>query len=86
MALLTFELDGQKVLSRNLRILADGIQDMQPEFKEIGDMIEKSAQANFTNEGSESGGKWKNLSPATVKARQKRQGYYKNSPSGANPN
>jgi hypothetical protein len=59
---------------------------MRPEFKEIGDMIEKSAQTNFETEGSEGGGKWKSLSPATVKARQKRQGYYKNSPSGANAN
>ena len=72
MAVLSFQLEGQQVLSRNLRILADGIEDMRPEFKEIGDMIEKSAQTNFENEGSEGGGKWKSLSPATVKARQKK--------------
>ncbi len=86
MAVLSFQLEGQQVLSRNLRILADGIEDMRPEFKEIGDMIEKSAQTNFENEGSEGGGKWKSLSPATVKARQKKTWYYKNSPSGASAN
>lgn len=35
MAVLEFQLEGQKVLSRNLRILADGVQDMQNEFKDI---------------------------------------------------
>ena len=35
MAVLEFQLEGQKVLSRNLRILADGVQDMQSEFKDI---------------------------------------------------
>lgn len=35
MAVLEFQLEGQKVLSRNLRILADGVQDMQKEFKDI---------------------------------------------------
>jgi len=35
MAVLTFEIEGEKVLSRNLRILADGIKDMSKEFKDI---------------------------------------------------
>ena len=72
MARLEFQIEGQKVLSRNLRILADGVKEMQTEFREIGDLIEKSAKGNFENQSSEGGGKWKPLSAATVKARQKR--------------
>lgn len=83
MAVLTFEIEGEKVLSRNLRILADGIKDMSKEFREIWNLIESSAKSNFENEWSEGGGKWKSLSPATIKARRKRQWYYKNPPSGA---
>jgi len=86
MARLEFELEGQKVLSRNLRILADGVKDMQTEFRQIGDLIEGSAKKNFENQGSEGGGKWRPLSAATVKARQKRTGHYKKAPSGAGAN
>jgi len=84
MAVLEFQLEGQKVLSRNLRILADGVQDMQKEFKEIWKTIESSAVSNFDTEGSEGGGKWKSLSPSTVKARQKKTWYYKKASNGAN--
>lgn len=83
MAVLEFQIEGQKVLSRNLRILADGVQDMKNEFKNIWNLIEGSAKSNFESEGSEGGGKWKSLSAATIKARQKRSWYYKKSPSGA---
>lgn len=83
MAKLTFEIEGQKVISRNFRILADEITEMKPEFEEIGQIMLDGSLDNFETEGSETGGKWKNLAPATIMARKKRLWYYKNAPSWA---
>lgn len=80
MALLSFEIEGEKVLSRNFRVLADDIKSMRPEFQEVGKAIMESAQRNFDNQGTETG-KWKSLAPSTKKAREKRTGYYKKTPS-----
>lgn len=85
MAFLEFRIDGEKTLSRNLRILADGVGDMGEEFKKIGDLVRSSAVDNLEAGGSEGGGQWKPLAPKTVRMRQKRQGYYKNPPQGAGP-
>ena len=83
MSNLTFIVDGEKVLSRNLRIISDGVKNMTNEFKSIGELVKRSAEKNIESGGSESGGKWKPLSPKTVRMRQKRQGYYKAAPNGA---
>lgn len=47
MAKLDFYIDGQKALSLNLRLLADGVTNMKGAFSAIGKTIEKSAQDNF---------------------------------------
>lgn len=74
---LTFEIDGQKVLSRQLLIASQEIKSMRPEFKKIGQTLERSALENIQNQGSEWGGKWKPLAPATVQARAKGSRGYK---------
>ena len=79
MARLTFEIEGVKVLSRNLRVLADDVVSMKPEFEEIGKIIVEGAQKNFENQGTEEG-KWQSLSSSTLEARRKRSGHYKNPP------
>lgn len=53
MAKLDFYIEGQKALSRNLRILADGVTDMKVAFSSIGKIIEKSSKSNFEQQGSE---------------------------------
>ena len=82
MALLNFEIEGQKVLSRNFRILADEVKTMKPEFRNIGAAIIEESQKHFNN-GWIEGSKWKKLSPATVKARKNRFWHYKKKPAGA---
>ena len=72
MAILSFEIEGQKVISRNFRILADEIKAMKPEFEEVGQIMLDGSLENFETEGSETGGKWKPLAPATIMARKKR--------------
>jgi hypothetical protein len=80
MAMLEFIVDGQKVISRNLRVLADGIGNMTKEFKQIGELVRSSALDNLESQGSEGGGGWKPLAPKTQRMREKRLGYYKNAP------
>lgn len=80
MAVLSFEIEGDKVLSRNFRVLADEIVELAPEFEEVGDAIIDGAKQNFEDQGTETG-KWKSLSPFTLQARNARTGYYKNPPS-----
>jgi len=77
MALLNFEIEGDKVISRNFRILADEITELKPEFRQVWQVVITGAKGNFEKQGS-SIAKWKKLSQTTLKARKKRQGYYKN--------
>lgn len=51
--LLQFQIDGDKVLSRNLRILADGVTDFSSEFRKVGEMLERSGSENIDSGGSE---------------------------------
>lgn len=53
MAILQFSVDGEKVLSRNLRILADGVGNMAEEMGKIGDLVRSSAIENMEGQGSE---------------------------------
>lgn len=83
MASLEFRVDGEKVLSRNLRIIADGITDMAPEMGKIGALVKADALENMASQSSEGGGAWKPLAPFTVAMRAKRWGYYHRAPNGA---
>lgn len=80
---LEFHIDGDKVLSRNLRVTGEKIQDMRSEMAQIGQVVRESAIDNIDDQGSEGGGQWKPLSQRTIKARSERRGYYRNSPNGA---
>lgn len=83
MAFLEFRVDGEKVLSRNLRIIADDVWDMQKELWQIGELVRVSARENIDRWWSETGGKWKPLSQRTQEMRAKGRWYYRNAPSGA---
>lgn len=47
---LEFHIDGDKVLSRNLRITGDKIQDMRSEMAQIGQVIRESAIDNIESQ------------------------------------
>lgn len=81
MALLNFEIEGDKVISRNFRILAVGIKSLLPEFRKVWQTVITGAKGNFDKQGSATA-KWKGLSQETLRARKKRQGYYKKSSVG----
>jgi len=42
-----FQLDGDKVLSRNIRLLANNITDMQSEFNQVGKLVVDKAKKNI---------------------------------------
>lgn len=80
---LEFQIDGEKVLSRNLRLIGETIRDLEPEFRQIGQVVRESAIENIDKQGSEGGGGWKPLSQRTQEMRAKRRGYYRAAPNGA---
>lgn len=80
---LEFQIDGDKVLSRNIRVAGDKIRDMRVEMAQIGQVVRESAIDNIDNQGSEGGGAWKPLSARTVKARSERRGNYRQASNGA---
>lgn len=82
---LEFHVDWHKSLSRNMRILADGITSMKTEFAQIGQLVVQSSERNMKDQWSETGGRWKQLSPKTVQARSNRSGWYKATPDWAGP-
>lgn len=73
---LEFQIDGEKALSRVLRITGEAISDMKPAMAQIGQVVRESAIDNIESQGSEGGGKWKPLSQRTVEMRRRGQGYY----------
>lgn len=79
---LEFQIDGDKVLSRNLRLTGEAIADMSPEMAKIGQVVRESAIDNVDAQGSEGGGKWQPLSQRTQNMRRRRQGYYARAGSG----
>lgn len=79
MAMLKFNLEGQELLSRNFRILADGITKMRPEFWQIGESIITGVNKNFSSTGTELQ-KWAPLAASTKQARANRTWHYKKAP------
>lgn len=47
---LEFQIDGDKVLSRNIRVAGDKIRDMRVEMAQIGQVVRESAIDNIDNQ------------------------------------
>ena len=80
MAQLNFQINGTEKLSRNIRIFASQLSNMNEFYDDAIGIVQKYSKETFTSEGKPE--PWKPLAPSTVRARQKRQGYYKQAPSG----
>lgn len=80
---LTFTVDGVTQLSRNLRVTIDQIQHPADFFQDALTIIEARVNQVFAEQGQslEHGPAWPALAPSTQKARDRRWGYYKNTPS-----
>lgn len=80
---LTFIVNWEKQLSRNLRIFAVNIWNLQPFFKDSVDIVHERSNSIFKSSWSnvEKSPTWKPLSQSTLKARSSRKGYYRQSPS-----
>jgi len=62
---ISFELEGEKQLSRRLRMVADSVQDMRPAFKKVSAKLKNTFEDDvFMTEGSVIGSRWQPLSPA----------------------
>lgn len=83
MAGLRFEVAGDVELSRNLNVLIDKLDNLDEFFDDALDLVEKKSERIFATKGAvvEKGSKWKGLAKSTKKARSRRWGYYKSSPS-----
>jgi phage gpG-like protein len=82
MAQITFEVTGQKQLSRNLRGFFKEVTKMKQFNQAAIDLVEKRTDQIFKSKGAivKKGPKWKPLSEATRKARSSRSGYYSRPP------
>lgn len=83
MVQLSFNVQGHKQMSRNLRVFAKDIGDLRSFFEEAIEIIGARSDELFNSEGSkvQKANPWAPLAPSTIKARQKRWGYYKRTPS-----
>lgn len=82
MVRIAFDVDGERQLSRNLRVAVRRLKDMQEFHKDaVGVMIERKDEL-FKNQGRTiaKNPKRKRLSPRTRKARNRRRGYYAQNP------
>lgn len=70
-------------MARNLRVLASDIKALGEFFEEALDIITVRSDAIFAARGSnvEKASAWPPLAPSTIKARERRWGYYKHTPS-----
>jgi phage gpG-like protein len=78
---LNFEISGDKSLSRNLQVFIGTLEHLSEFFSDAIDIVEESHDKAFKQGGYPS--KWAPLSAGTLKARQRRWGYYKNAPAGS---
>lgn len=80
---LQFSVSGHVQLARNLRLFAKELTNLREFFEEAIGIVEDRTDAMFSAQGSnvEKANPWAALSPRTMKAREKRWGYYKRSPS-----
>lgn len=83
MVSINFKVRGETQLSRNLRVLAEDIPQLSDFFTEALDIIVARSDSLFESEGRnvEKANAWPPLAPSTLRARERRWGYYKRAPS-----
>lgn len=80
---LKFNVQGHIQMARKLRLVAAEIADFTPFYEAALDIIAERSDALFSAEGSnvEKANAWPPLSAKTLKARDRRWGYYRRTPS-----
>lgn len=83
MVQLTFKVMGHVQMSRNLRVFARDIQNLSEFFKEAIGIISSRSDTLWATQGSavKKANTWPPLAASTLKARERRWGYYKRAPS-----
>lgn len=72
---ISWEIEGEKQLSRRLLTIAGSVKNMQPAFeKSAKELVKEYSNDVFDTRGGAIDERWKRLSPATV-ARKARQGF-----------
>jgi len=79
---LTIDVQGQRQLSRNLRLFADELHNLGDFYKEAIDIVKARSDSLFADKWAnvEKWPKRKPLAASTNNARENRRGYYKNAP------
>lgn len=82
MAKIKLVIDGQVQLSRNLRVFSGKISNMKDFYQDAVKVVEDRTDDIFRQKGSnvEKSNKWEKLSAGTLRARERRYGYYKKTP------
>lgn len=82
MVRLSFEIQWDKQLSRNLRVAVTNLKNLKPFHQEAIDIMEKKSLKIFAKKWKnvQKSPKWKPLADSTKKAREKRWWYYKKAP------
>ena len=79
---LTIDVQGQRQLSRNLRLFADELENLGEFYKDAIDIVKARSDSLFAQKWSNVE-KWPKRKPhaaSTTNAREHRRGYYKNTP------
>lgn len=82
MVQLRFNIAGATQLSRNLRVFASELKNLRSFFDDALDIIAARSDSLFASDGRsvEKANPWPPLSERTLKARERRWGYYKKAP------
>ncbi len=80
---LNFKVNGATQLSRNLRLFVEKLSNLKEFFDAALTIVEGRTDSLFAARGGnvEKANPWPPLAPSTIKAREKRWGYYKRNPS-----
>lgn len=64
---LVFEVDGDRLIERDLLRLGEYAQDATPAFEAIGGLMMEETKDQFATEGRHASGGWRPLAPSTVR-------------------
>lgn len=80
---LNFKVSGHTQMARNLRIFVSDLKDLKSFFEEALDIVQARSDELFSSQGSkvQKANTWAPLAASTIKARERRWGYYKRTPS-----
>ena len=79
---ITFTVSGVTEMSRSLRFNAEQLQRPAEFFRDAATLLEARTNQIWSEEGAslEHASPWPSLAPSTIKARERRWGYYKQTP------